>query len=619
MTQEEHLKLIKTADRAYYDGSAVIMTDAEYDRLRSAYIDAYGAADLNYVPGGVSGRFQRYTFTEPVASLDKVQMENEDWRAEVRAHVRRLGTVVVQPKVDGLTMVKVGALRVSRGSGEVGNVYPNAYHVAMGRDSEHVVRGEVYLPASDLLTINIARTAAGVDPYENSRNAAAGLLTGTANAYIDRLRFVAYNLLGADADLPQTEQLAILADLGCATVPNLYVGSDPDEVIAAIVRVTQADRSTLPYDVDGLVIKSNEPGAASRFGSTGHHPLSAIAVKFETDKALTKVVAIEWSLGRRKVSPIAIFEPVRLCGTTVQRAMVHNIGIVTKLGLSVGAVIEVEKSNEIIPQVVRVVKHGPVKLEVIKNCPACGHPLKFSKDTLVCVNQACGGRLARELAHVAAKNCLDIFTLSVGTAEKLVTELGLTKVSDLWRITRADLLTVEGFADRSADLLIAGLAKASTPTLAKFIFACCVEGVGASTARDLARHFKTYEAFLDAVVANQDELSAVDGVGDVLVANLCAAVNAITDLRSVVNPRPEVVNDREPRTWVITGTLSRPRSEVVELITSTGDKVATSLGSKVNFLLTGVRAGSKAGKARTMGIRIVTEDEFADVLAGDDR
>lgn len=618
MNREEHLKLIKTADRAYYDRSAVIMTDAEYDRLRAAYIGTYGATDLDYVPGDASGRFQRYTFSEPISSLDKVQMENQDWRDVVRANVRRLGTVVVQPKVDGLTMVKVGELRVSRGSGEVGNVYPNAYHVSMGRDSGHVVRGEVYLPTNDLKKINAARTAAGVDPYENSRNAAAGLLTGTSDQYINHLRFIAYNLLGVDADLPQTEQLAILDDLGCATVPNLYVGSDPDEVIATIERFT-ANRPDLPYDIDGLVVKSNEPGATSRFGSTGHHPLSAIAVKFETDKVLTKIVAIEWSLGRRKVSPIAIFEPVRLCGTTVQRAMVHNVGVITKLGLSIGAIAEVEKSNEIIPQVVRVVKPGPVKLEVIKNCPACGHPLELTKDTLVCVNQACGGRLARELAHVAAKNCLDIFTLSVGTAEKLVTELGLTKISDLWRITRADLLTVEGFAERSADLLIAGLAKASSPTLAKFIFACCVEGVGSSTARDLARHFKTYEAFLDAVVTNPDAIRQVEGVGDVLIANLSAAVNAITDLHVVVTPQPEVVTNHEPRTWVITGTLSCPRATIIEMITTAGDKVASALGPSVSFLLTGAKAGSKLGKARAMAIRVVTEDEFADALSGDDR
>lgn len=630
MTAEQIKELLDKYDHAYYTTKEAIVSDAEYDALKAKYHELTGTDEYDYVPGG--GIFDKVEHTAPILSLDKVKILEEE---KLRSEIERLGGkvgVIIEPKFDGLTIVKYpNGKCVTRGDGHIGeDVSANCKGIrGLQFDSNYPVRTEVLMPKSEFERINQEREKEGLDLFKNPRNAASGMLRNSDSSKVQGLVAYSYDLIGYD--LQHSVALYHMANDNDMLVTPSWKFKNVDE---AIDFINSFDRDSLDYEIDGLVIKSDHAHSLEKFGMTGHHPKNAIAVKFVADEKWTKLLSIQWQVGRTgKVVPVANFEPIELMGSTVSRATLHNVAYINALSdgyMSSHMEVCVTKANDIIPAIIalRHVNEDRFECEEITTCPACGGTLEKVTDQLFCTNTICKEKLIGRAIHMVSRNGLDIRGLSEETIRKMYDALDkYAHIEDAsfcigWGVE--DIINdIDGYADKSATKLVKEMnAKCSSIPMSKFICACGVPLVGRTASKAIGARIKSVAEFKKDIFEDKGKiLLSIDGIGREALLSLKEYYHShveslLTTLQTCYGEDCIVSEYKEPKpkldnqlTFVITGTLEKPRKYYQDLIEEAGHKCSGSVSKKTSYVLAGEDAGSKLDKAKTLEVPIITTEE----------
>lgn len=658
---EELRRLIEHHSRLYYLEDAPEITDAEFDAL----VAELGGLESRYpalatpdsptrrVGGGVAPTFAPVRHPVPLLSLDNATDE-EALRAFDRRVRRWLGGVevgyVVEPKIDGLSVALEyqGGRFVrgaTRGDGETGeDVTANLATIAAvpaelgGPAPERlVVRGEVFMPLASFRALNERRAEEGLPLFANPRNAAAGSVRQsdprvTASRALDC--FVYQILLaegwppGRPAPATQWEALALLSELGFHVNDENRKAASIDEVVE-LCRAFEARRDELAYQVDGLVAKVDSLAQQAELGATSHSPRWAIAFKYPAEEARTRVLAIEVSVGRTgALTPLAVLEPVRLAGTTVARASLHNEDYVRQRDVRVGDWVTVVKAGEVIPQVVAVDAsrrpEGVPPWEPPRTCPVCGaEAVRIEGEAARrCVNASCPAQVRERILHWASRPAMDIDGLGARRVDELLSAGLVRDVADLYRLTVAELGALPRMAEKSAQNLVAAIQRSRERPLSRLLYALGIRYVGERAAATLARHFGHIDRIRR---ASRDELAAVPDVGPVIAGSVASFFAQPETDRLIERLKEAGLRMDEPaaapaagllagKTFVLTGTLSIPRSQAEARIRALGGRVTGSVSRATDYLVVGSEPGSKLARARELGVAILDEAAFRALL-----
>ena len=614
MEEKELLKKIQDADKAYYYHDDPVLSDSEYDKIREEYEKAYGK--INSVPGKANTDiFRKLKHSYAVSSLGKVKYEDE---ISMMKEFYRLFPIVLEPKIDGLTVVSYpNGEFVTRGNGDEGEIL-NHFISGLKNKSEHIIRGEVYLTFDNFEKINELQREKGLPEFKNPRNAAAGILRNKERSpYLDYLSYKVYEVLDAQNESYSVRR-NILRRSGFKIVHSLVPLRDD---AYSDIHFFYEEYKDYGIPLDGLVMKCTEKNSLIKFGTTNHHPLNQIAIKFKPEQQEAILDKIEWTMGRNALTPVAVFkEAIDLDGSMVQRASVHNINIMKALNLKLGAKVIVEKANEIIPQIVSVVDghNGYNDIEIPTHCPHCNSALENVSGILYCRNEMCIEKMANSIVHASKKECLDIPGLSYATAKKILQEKTDAKS---WRVifelAEEDILNLPGFAKKSAEKLYQSIqkAKAGVP-LDRFICAAGIPMVGRSVSKLLANRFKTIEEVCYNAATNKEIVISIDTIGEEIYSYLKDNYHELMALSLYVKPIPVETKTaaQNQLTFVITGTLSQSRKHYQDMIENSGHKISGSVSKKTDYVLCGEDAGSKKTKAESLGIKIITEKELSKIL-----
>jgi DNA ligase (NAD+) len=647
---------IREHDRRYYLLDAPTVSDTEYDRLMARLKELEAAhpelddpqSPTRRVSGGVGSEFQPVKHAAAMLSLDNAYEE-----ADIRAWGDRIlknlpkGDVpsyLVEPKIDGLSCALTyedGVLTraATRGDGETGeDVTANArtlrsipLTLPAGAPKHLELRGEVYMTFADFERLNEEQKRAGKELYVNPRNCAAGSLRQkdpriTATR---RLRFTAhsYGVWEGGEPSSHSEFLKRVRELGIpANAYERFAGID--EVIAYFTRFRDEVMPKLAFAVDGLVVKVDDFAQQRRLGFTARSPRWGIAFKYPAQQATSKVVAVEFSVGRTgTITPVAKVEPVFCAGVTISSITLHNFAEIERLGLKVGDRVLIERAGEVIPKVVKVVekakKRGTIKPP--KKCPACGEAVVQEEGMVAwrCDNVSCPAQLRRTLEHFASRGAMDIVGLGDSAVDQLV-ERGLVKdVADIYSLKKEQLLGLELFADKKADNLLAQIEASKSKPLDRVLNALGIRQVGEKTAEVLAERMD-----IDALLsASEADFQAVPDVGPIVATSLHAFFSSkegaglVKRLRQagVTMPKLErAFSAGAPfagMTFVFTGELTAfTREEAEEKVKSLGGKASGSVSAKTTYVVAGEAAGSKLKKAESLGVKVLTEKQFQELL-----
>jgi len=641
MTRKEHLAAIKQADHEYYDLDNPSMSDAEYDQLRRSYIDQYGAEDLNYVPGSASDGFEKFRHPTPVTSLGK-WTKGVDSEDDLKAQIKKLWPVEIQPKYDGLTVVAYpqsdrSYKYVTRGlGGEIGEILPNfitAYELLRAKVGVplYPIRGEVFITPANFERLNVALEADGEEPMKNMRNAAAGLLRRKDRSpYLDLLSYIVYDLPGQDMTPEQVRHY--IEDSTLFKVTDSFAYDTIEETIEGIEQVYNDIVSLGTYPIDGIVVKRCQKDSLTKFGYTGHHPKNAVAWKSLQEQKETIVRDVIWQMGRNKATPVAIIDPVEIDGTTVTRVSLHNSAWIKEIGLKLNSRVLVEKRNQIIPFVCKVLEPGDkdIALDV---CPSCGEPLEEVNGQQFCTNPDCTERIAQNIAFLGQKDVLDIPGLSIQTARKIVEKWpdvarkykqNIIFAMDIWAVK-----DLPGFAEKSAQKLCDAIQNArENVELPRFIKAMCIPGIGNDVGKKLADEYKGDMDFLISMAircrdTKPDYFTTIKGIGPKVSETLVSEdfAEAYFALKEYVTIAPYQKQETPAgefvgKVFVLTGKMEHPRSYYVEKIEAASGKEGSSVNSKTDYLvISDVNSQStKAKKARELGTKLISPEELESML-----
>ena len=619
MTKEEMLAKIKEADEAYYMNDNPILTDAEYDKLRYDFISLYGESELNYVPGGIKAGLKSFKHPFEVVSLDKVKFHEED---KLKKNIHKLFPVCIQKKYDGLTLVVYKDKIVTRGNGLEGEIVNNfiSRYPLESVTSEYPIRGELVMKYSVLNKINEQRRAEGLEEYKNARNASAGIVRSIERSpYLDELEFYAYDLM--DCSMSVSDKIEYLKTHCPFPVTYNYIPETEKEAVEIIPKLyDKFSMEDIP--IDGIVIKSNIEDSLNKFGMTAHHPLDAFAWKAFQDGVETTLREVKWQVGRSQITAVAYFDTVKIDGTDVSQASLSNIGIIRKLGLTIGAKVLVNKSNQIIPQIVQVLKDGNEEIIPPSVCPSCGKKLSMINNVLYCTNDSCNARLLQNIDYMVSKKVLNIKGLSESTIEKLIQLKNMTSRNDILAVGYDDLMQLEGFADKKARNIASAIKSAKENVdLAHFIVSCSVMGVGLEVGKLLMDNFSTYDKTLEVLKDKNYNFTQIQGIGEMTntILHSDEFINAFMDLRKYITPveKEKTVISGKSYSFVITGKLSKPRDYYKKLIENKGSKVVGSVSKSTDYLLCedSDSTSTKAKKARELGVKVISENELIDILS----
>lgn len=649
---EHHRTLYHVHDREEITPEALDSLKHELSNLEARYPALITPASPSQrVSGAPLPGFSKVRHTVPQWSLNDAF--GEDDIREFDARVRRFlkdsfenatPTYMSELKIDGLKVVLTydkGTLKTAatRGDGEVGeDVTHNVRTIesvplSLPRPIDVVVEGEVWLGAKELARINREREQNGEPLFANPRNAAAGSIRqlDPRVAASRKLDTFIYELSATSETYPkdQVGELAYLKELGFKVNPHSRV-SDIDGVLAFWNAWKEKGRAQ-DYWVDGVVVKVNEKMYEEALGYTGKGPRFAIAYKFPAEQVTTVVEDIVLQVGRTGVlTPVAHLKPVSVAGTTVSRATLHNEDEIKRLDVRIGDTVILQKAGDVIPDIVRVLPElrtgTEKKFTWPKKVPACGGDGSIERipgsSAWRCVNRDSAVFAKRRLRHFASRSALDIEGLGKETAELLVDEGLVNTYDEIFTLTEGDLLTLEGFAEISAQKLIANIQKASRPTLSRLLYGLSIDHVGEETARLIATHFGTIEKVRR---AGLEELVAIDGVGVIVARSVFdwfrrkekAAIldRLLEHVRVQKDAVPAAHGRLAGKTFVITGTLaSMSREEAEAKIRALGGSASSSVSKKTSYLVTGESAGSKLEKARALGVKVLSQQEFINLL-----
>jgi len=675
MTPAEAQKRIKElrADVArhaelYYRQAKPEIPDRDYDKLERELADlekkfpqfAEKESQTAKVGDDRLEGFQTCRHRQPMQSLDNTYSELE-YRAFHQRLVKQLErenlSYVVEPKIDGLAVsvtYEKGKLTraVTRGNGEEGDdITVNAKTIyslphELKADKKHAVpefieiRGEIYLTTEEFQRINKEREEAGEAVYANPRNLAAGTIKQLDTREVARrkLEIVLYGIGYCEPQVAesQSEFLALVKQWGLPTVEKIWTANGIDEAWKAVGRLDKM-RPDFAYGTDGAVTKLDSFGLRRAAGSTSKAPRWAIAYKFEPERAETKIKSITIQVGRTGVlTPVAELEPVILSGTTVQRATLHNQDEIERKDIRVGDYVLVEKAGEIIPAVIEVnTKRRAPECQPYKfpaQCPECGTKVirLEGEVALRCPNYDCPVQVRRRLSHFVSKACMDIDGLGVAMVDELVTKGWVKGLADIYGLKREDLLTLGKNVEKSTDNLLAAIEASKERELWRVIHGLGIPHVGVAAAKDLAAHFrdigKLAEATTEHFIANKE--SVISGIGATMAEAITgffkeprnrATVAAL--LKAGVEPKVAAKTATSVlfagKTFVLTGTLpTMSREEATAMIEAAGGKASGSVSKKTSYVLAGAEAGSKLDKAKELGVPVITEAEFRQMLGG---
>ena len=573
---------------------------------------------------------------------------------EVRAFVERTKAFdaecgySVECKIDGLSVAlryENGVLvrGATRGDGRVGeNVTGNLRTVRSipltlnteklaGMDTSVVeVRGEVYMPHSSFERLNAEREKRGEALFANPRNAAAGTLRQLdpkvcASRGLD---IFVFNYQTGTLDFKEhDESLLALEKLGFRIIPYLKVVNTADEVISQIEEIGKM-RGTLPFDIDGVVIKVNDLALRRTIGENSATPKWAVAYKFPPEEKETKLTDIVIQVGRTGIlTPNAVLEPVKLAGTTVSRATLHNLDFIRERDIMIGDTVVLRKAGDIIPEVVRAVPEKrdgtQVPFEMPERCPSCGEPVELDEESegsaYYCTNSDCPAQIMRNLIHFASKGAMDIDGLGPALLEKLH-ESGLVKsIADIYSLTAEQLAGLERMGEKSAAKLISSIEKSKSAGLARFLSALGIRQVGDKAAAVIAARFGDIEELFK---ATPETLCEIDDVGEITAENIVSffshpqtrrMIDRLKNVGVVMTAEKAAAGDDRfaGMTFVLTGTLpDMTREQASALITSHGGKVSGSVSKKTSYVVAGAEAGSKLAKAESLGVPVIDEAEL---------
>ena len=649
---------IEEHDRRYYIEAAPTISDPGYDRLYRELKDLEtkfpelvdADSPTQRVSGAPLEAFHQIKHRTPMLSLDNTYSE-----AEIMEFYRRVQRLlglervksIVEPKVDGVAIslfYKSGALEyaATRGNGDFGDDVTQNVRTIRGVPvrlrpkvpDEIEVRGEVYFPKSVFRDLNAAREAAGEMPFVNPRNAAAGSLKQLdARMVAERklgIIFYGFGFL-SDAEIKaHHEALENLGRWGFPTHSKIWNAESAEEIITALRELDQI-RDDFRYETDGAVVKVDDYQQRERLGFTSKAPRWAIAYKYQAERAETRLLSIEVQVGRSgKLTPVANLEPVFVSGTTVARATLHNGEEIKRKDIRIGDIVIVEKSGEIIPAVVEVVtarRTGAEKIfQMPCTCPSCGTPVSRVEGQvdLRCTNVECPDQVKRRLEHFAHKGAMDIEGLGEAMVAQLVEHGLVRRVDYIYRLREQDLEGLERMGKKSVANLLRAIESSKSQPFWRLLFGLGILHVGATAARELAEYFGNLDALQK---ASLESLKKAPNTGEVVGQSIwewfhnpdnLALIQALRDhgLNFGTTEAELPKSDRlAGSTWVITGTLSEPREVLAELIRSHGGKVVGTVSKKTDYLLMGEEAGSKLEKAKSLGVKTVTEAEFRQLLS----
>jgi DNA ligase (NAD+) len=662
---------LRRHDALYYQHDAPEISDREYDLLRRELEDLEAAHPELVLPDSPTQQvgaepaegFATASHRSPMLSLDNAM--NADEMRAFDARVRKLlGTAhhveyAAEPKLDGSSIELIYEAGrfvqgLTRGDGQTGeDVTVNLRHVASIPERLATnrpppiasIRGEVVLPLAGFEKLNEKRSRAGLRPFENPRNAAAGSLRQIHDVDLERLatlEFRAYALAeGRPATVTrQTEVLDRLREWGLVVSPETGRARGAEEAIAFHERL-QGERGRLPIEIDGTVFKVDELASQARLGYVARAPRWAIAFKFPPEQAETVLRDIEFQVGRTgALTPVARLRPVRVGGVTVSNASLHNQDELERKDIRIGDRIVIQRAGDVIPQVVRVrldrrreaLAEGLrlIRAKLPDRCPVCdAKTVRLAGESVTrCANLDCPAQLKNNLRHLASRGALDIDGLGEKLVDQLV-EAGLvSRLSDLFALRVEDVAGLPRMGEKSAANLIAALERARNTTLTRFLIALGIRHVGETVAELLAAHFETLERLL---AATANEIGDIDGIGGTIAgsvgsfladphnrdeiarfAELGLRIEAPVAARESGEGKSDILAGKS---FVLTGTLSRPREEFEQRIKAAGGKTSGSVSRKTSYVLAGSDPGSKLKKAAELGVEILDEAGFEALLA----
>lgn len=640
------------------------IADSEYDRLMQELLDlerrwpelVTPESPTHRVGAPPLSKFQSVPHTVPMLSLDNAF--NDDDVIEFERRIRRLLKTdsaiayMVEPKMDGVAVELVYrngvlVLAATRGDGFTGeDITANVRTirslplrlVASGNSaipSLLEVRGEIFIHREAFRQLNRERTAAELAPFANPRNAAAGSLRQLDSQITARrpLNIFCYGIGALEGDVPasQSELLAMLETFGLPVNP--LVKSCPTiEAALAVYRSLEDRRETLPYDIDGMVIKVDARTQQEQLGVTSRSPRWAIAYKFKAIQATTRLETIEVQVGRTgALTPVAHLLPVSVGGVVVSRATLHNQDEIDRKDVRMGDMVLVQRAGDVIPEVVMPIvsrRDGSERcFHMPDDCPSCGAPVVRTEGEIAlrCVNTDCPAQIKERIRHFASKNAFDIDGLGEKLVDQLVTCGLVTSFPDLFALSEDGLAGLERMAEKSAANLFQALQVSKTVSFDRFIFALGIRHVGEHVARILAQHYPGLDALQ---AAKQADLEVIEGIGPIVAASVVSFFGREENsgmIQRLLDAGVQIKTDRaRPEThlagmtFVLTGTLARmPRSQVKQMIEAAGGKVTGSVSRKTDYVVAGTSPGSKLDKARQLNVAVIDEGQLWEMLGNE--
>ena len=652
--KSEYEQLCKQAEQHnfnYYVLDDPTIEDDEYDRLmrRIKEIEAENpeivseSSPTQHVGGYAINTFEKVTHEVQMGSLQDVFSEGELYEFDERVK-KAVGKAVycVEPKIDGLSVsleYKDGIFTrgSTRGDGFVGEDITKNLKTIKSIPMELnekipfiEVRGEVYMPKADFEKLVRKQLENDEQPAKNPRNAAAGSLRQkdsrvTASRGLDIFVFNLQRIEGRELTC-HSESLDYMKSLGFNVIDGYKTFDNIEDAVSRIMEIGE-NRQSYSYDIDGAVIKVDNFELRNELGSTAKVPKWAVAFKYPPEEKETKLLDIEINVGRTgALTPVAVFEPVWLAGTTVSRAVLHNQDYIDSKDIRIGDIIAVRKAGDIIPEVVRSVSHAensePFVIPHI--CPVCHGKAERAEDEAVirCVNIDCPAQLLKNIEHFASRPAMNIDGLGEAVVKQLVENKLINTVADLYTLQQQDIEMLPGFAKVSASKLIANIENSKTNSPDRLLFALGIKGIGQKNAQLLMKHFGSIEKLSE---TSPEEISAVENFGDILANNIFTALHEphmtelIERLKSYgVNTvyQSDVKSDKlAGLTFVITGTLpDMTRDEAKTLIEQNGGKCSGSVSRKTSYVLAGEEAGSKLTKAQQLGVTVISQQQLIEMI-----
>lgn len=652
---DELIDYINKASYEYYVLDNPTITDQEYDDYYNELLsieEKYPElkredSPTNRVGGAVLDKFEKVTHDHPMLSFDDIFNEEEIILFDERIKkVVSTAHYTLEPKMDGLSgslIYKNGVLvrGATRGDGVTGeDITTNiktikSVPLRLTEDIDIEVRGEIYMSKKSFLEANREKIKNGEKEFANPRNAAAGSIRQLDSKVAAKrnLDFMAYFIPNPEdyGIKTQKESLEFLRKLGFVTNYKLNGYAKNVRDITNYIDSLSEKRDNLPFEIDGVVLKVDNLEDEKRLGFTSRVPRWGIAYKFPAKEVLTTLKEIKFTVGRTgKITPNAIFSPVHVSGSLVSKATLHNSDYCIDKDVRVGDTISIRKAGDVIPEVVEVKldrrKEDSVPFKMIENCPMCDSVLVRKDANHYCKNEHCPSRKIESLIHFSSRDAMYIEGFGESIVEDFYNLGYLKNIDDFYTLDKYkdELMLLEGFGEKSISKLLESASNSKKNSLERLLFGLGIRYVGKKTAKILSKYYKTMD---NLIKADFDELKSINDIGDVIAKSIVdyfsdeKNINLINRLKELnlnmrylgeeVNTSNENINGK---TFVITGTLSRPRDEIKEEIEGLGGNVTGSVTKKTDYVIAGEKAGSKLTKANELGIRVLTEEEYNNML-----